>query len=167
MPRYCRSRPLPTYNVYINNNKNDFAKPVAVTYATEVSRNLRAQELCESRCGRPGLPVPKKKPTVSVDVKQRFNQPSRYQVTELPSVCRSQCAVKKKKRRRRRRRKGPFKARELRWRSKTPTLKTKEQRSLAVDMKTVQHVPRRFWIHASSGVRCKAGRRAKRERREF
>ena len=33
----------------------------------------RAQELCESRGGRPGLPVPNK-PTVSVDVKQHFNQ---------------------------------------------------------------------------------------------
>ena len=30
---------------------------------------VRAQELCESRGGRPGLPVPNK-PTVSVDVKQ-------------------------------------------------------------------------------------------------
>ena len=29
----------------------------------------RVQELCESRGGRPGLPVPNK-PTVSVDVKQ-------------------------------------------------------------------------------------------------
>ena len=34
----------------------------------------RAQELCESRGGRPGLPDPNK-PTVSVDVKQHFNQP--------------------------------------------------------------------------------------------
>ena len=33
---------------------------------------IRAQELCESRGGRPGLP---NKPTVSVDVKQHFNQP--------------------------------------------------------------------------------------------
>ena len=33
--------------------------------------SCRAQELCESRGGRPGLPVPNK-PTVSVDVKQRF-----------------------------------------------------------------------------------------------
>ena len=32
-------------------------------------RGSRAQELCESRGGRPGLPVPNK-PTVSVDVKQ-------------------------------------------------------------------------------------------------
>ena len=31
---------------------------------------LRAQELCESRGGRPGLPVPNK-PTVSVDVKKK------------------------------------------------------------------------------------------------
>ena len=30
---------------------------------------VRAQELCESRGGRPGLPVPNK-PTVSADVKQ-------------------------------------------------------------------------------------------------
>ena len=34
---------------------------------------VRAQELCESRGGRPGLPVPNK-PTVSVAVKQHFNQ---------------------------------------------------------------------------------------------
>ena len=33
-----------------------------------VPRSCRAQELCESRGGRPGLPVPNK-PTVSVDVK--------------------------------------------------------------------------------------------------
>ena len=33
----------------------------------------RVQELCESRGGRPGLPVPNK-PTVPVDVKQHFNQ---------------------------------------------------------------------------------------------
>ena len=35
--------------------------------------SVRAPELCESRGGRPGLPVPNK-PTVSVDVKQHFNQ---------------------------------------------------------------------------------------------
>ena len=33
----------------------------------------RAQEVCESPGGRPGLPVPNK-PRVSVDVKQHFNQ---------------------------------------------------------------------------------------------
>ena len=36
------------------------------------NKDLRAQELCESRGGRPGFPVPNK-PTVSVDVKQQFN----------------------------------------------------------------------------------------------
>ena len=35
-------------------------------------KQLRAQQLCESRGGRPGFPVPNK-PTVSVDVKQHFN----------------------------------------------------------------------------------------------
>ena len=34
-----------------------------------IPRTLRAEEVCESRGGRPGLPVPNK-PTVSVDVKQ-------------------------------------------------------------------------------------------------
>ena len=34
---------------------------------------VRAQELCESRGGRPGLPVPNK-PTVSVDVKQHWTK---------------------------------------------------------------------------------------------
>ena len=34
---------------------------------------FRAQDLCESRGGRPGLPVPNKS-TVSVDIKQHFNQ---------------------------------------------------------------------------------------------
>ena len=34
--------------------------------------SVRVQELCESRGGRPGRPVPNK-PTVSVDVKQNFN----------------------------------------------------------------------------------------------
>ena len=42
----------------------------------------RAQELCESRGGHPGLPVPKK-PTVSVDVKQHFNQPQNDRTQEL------------------------------------------------------------------------------------
>ena len=36
---------------------------------------IRGQELCESGGGRPGLPVPNK-PTVYVDVKQHFNQPT-------------------------------------------------------------------------------------------
>ena len=36
------------------------------------SQIFRAQELCESRGGRLGLPV-RNKPTVSVDVKQHFN----------------------------------------------------------------------------------------------
>ena len=35
----------------------------------------RAQEVCESRGGRPDLPVPNK-PIVSMDVKQHFNQRS-------------------------------------------------------------------------------------------
>ena len=34
----------------------------------------RVQELCESRGGRPGLPVPNN-PMASVDVKQHFNNP--------------------------------------------------------------------------------------------
>ena len=34
-----------------------------------INHQVRGQELCESRGGRPGLPVPNK-PTVSVDVKQ-------------------------------------------------------------------------------------------------
>ena len=33
--------------------------------------DVRVQELCESRSGRPGLPVPNK-PAVSVDVKQQI-----------------------------------------------------------------------------------------------
>ena len=37
---------------------------------------FRAQELCESRGGRPGLPSLLNKPTVSVDVKQHFNKTS-------------------------------------------------------------------------------------------
>ena len=40
-----------------------------LTHLTQVKSTDRAQELCESRGGRPGLPVPNK-PTVSVDVKQ-------------------------------------------------------------------------------------------------
>ena len=40
---------------------------------------FRAQELCESRGGRPGwAPVPNK-PAVSVDVKQHFNQHDLHQ----------------------------------------------------------------------------------------
>ena len=46
----------------------------------------RAQELCESRGGRPGLPVPNK-PTVSVDVKQHsVNQPGCHSVLNDNSV---------------------------------------------------------------------------------
>ena len=37
---------------------------------------VRAQEFCESGGGRPGFPVPNK-PTVSVDVKQHFNNNKR------------------------------------------------------------------------------------------
>ena len=40
----------------------------------------RAQELCESRGGRPGLPSLIIKPTVYVDVKQHYNQRRRYKV---------------------------------------------------------------------------------------
>ena len=146
----------------------DFAKPVAVTdvrYSGE-QKPQSSGAVWKSRWPS-WAPVPNK-PTVSVAVKQHFNQPSRYQVIELPSVCRSQSAGKIKiKNKKSLRGYSPFKARELRWRSKSTTLKTKEKRSLAVDMKTVQHVPRRFWIHASSGVCCKAERRARRQRREF
>ena len=39
---------------------------------TERRKNSRAQDPCESRGGRPALPVPNK-PTVSVDVKQHFS----------------------------------------------------------------------------------------------
>ena len=39
------------------------------------SSYARAQEVCESRGGCPGLPVPNK-PTVSVDAKQHFNNNS-------------------------------------------------------------------------------------------
>ena len=39
--------------------------------AQETELTDRAQELCESRGGRPGLPVPNT-PTVSVDVKQHL-----------------------------------------------------------------------------------------------
>ena len=35
--------------------------------------DFRVKELCGSRGGRPGLPVPNK-PSVSVDVKQHFNK---------------------------------------------------------------------------------------------
>ena len=51
--------------------------PVSINTAL-LTGDRRAQELCESRGGRPRLPVPNK-PTVSVDVKQHFNQPSGLQ----------------------------------------------------------------------------------------
>ena len=44
-----------------------------VMYVLLTSLDIRAQELCESRCGRPGFPSLISKPTVSVDVKQHFN----------------------------------------------------------------------------------------------
>ena len=45
---------------------------------------IRAQELCESRGGRPGLPVPNK-PMVSVDVKhyERRSETLRIRAQEL------------------------------------------------------------------------------------
>ena len=52
---------------------------------------IRALELCESRGGRPGLPV-LNKPTVSVDVKQHFNQLRLLllcRLYESAGVCRS------------------------------------------------------------------------------
>ena len=49
------------------------AGTVSITSIRPARMMVRAQELCESRGGRPGLPVPNK-PTVSVDVKQHFNQ---------------------------------------------------------------------------------------------
>ena len=42
----------------------------SLVYRGQDLQAFRAQELCESRGGRPGLPVPNK-PSVSVDVKQR------------------------------------------------------------------------------------------------
>ena len=61
-----------------------FSQPETIPSGTEAlkSKSLRfkkksrAQELCESRGGRPGLPFPNK-PAVSVDIKQHFNQGSR------------------------------------------------------------------------------------------
>ena len=51
---------------------------------------IRAQELCESRGGRPGLPVPNK-PTVSVDVKQHLKK--NVKNTELRSCTKVEVAV--------------------------------------------------------------------------
>ena len=59
------------------------SKPPSLIFrGTFLSGNIyifRAQELCESRGGRPGRPVPTK-PTVSVDVKQHFNQGNIYDI---------------------------------------------------------------------------------------
>ena len=54
--------------------------PAAMCKGESVAQRFRAQEVCESRGGRPGLPVPNK-PTVSVDV----NQHSREQELALES----------------------------------------------------------------------------------
>ena len=48
--------------------------PISSIGSEKTSLRNRAEELCESVGGRPGFPVPNK-PTVSVDVKQLFNQP--------------------------------------------------------------------------------------------
>ena len=45
----------------------------------------RAQELCQNRGGRPGLPVPNK-PTVSVDVKQHFNKSTTAMTTAMTTL---------------------------------------------------------------------------------
>ena len=43
-------------------------------YMCSEALRVRAQELCESRGGRPGFPSLINKPTVSVDLKQHFNE---------------------------------------------------------------------------------------------
>ena len=55
---------------------------------TVVSQSSGARELCESRGGRPGLPVPNK-PAVSVDVKQQITVVSQ----ELRSCVKVEVAV--------------------------------------------------------------------------
>ena len=55
---------------------------------TSTDSSVRAQELCESRGERPGLPVPNK-PTVSVDV----NQHSTSHDSELRSCVKVEVAV--------------------------------------------------------------------------
>ena len=47
---------------------------ISLRFLWTYSNTSTNQELCENRGGRPGLPFPNK-PTVSVDVKQHFNQP--------------------------------------------------------------------------------------------
>ena len=54
------------------------ARPTEVLVISRFPQMYTAQELCESRGGRPGLSVPSK-PTVSVDVKQHSaNQPQLF-----------------------------------------------------------------------------------------
>ena len=62
----------------------------------ESAHDNRGQELCESRGGRPGLPVPKK-PTVSVDVKQPHPPPP----TPPPPPTKKKKKKRKKKKKKR------------------------------------------------------------------
>ena len=65
--RFPASSPLPLQRLWFRDNRRLW---------------VRAQELCESRGGRPGLPSLIVL-TVSVDVKQRFNQPHNDRAQEL------------------------------------------------------------------------------------
>ena len=64
-------------------------KSTAIQNAFQIAHLTRAQELCESRGGRPGLPVPNK-PTVSVDIKQHFNQHTRFSASSRRTSLRVQ-----------------------------------------------------------------------------
>ena len=68
---YCWCNVL-LYNTFYGRPYNFHNGLIKLSCILRCFRRVRAQELCESRGGRPWAPVPNK-PTVSVDVKQHFN----------------------------------------------------------------------------------------------
>ena len=71
--------------------------PLALCYyfaCTRIFMGQRAEELCESRGGRPGLPFLLNKPTVSVDVKQHStNQNGNNRIELSGTEARTQAAM--------------------------------------------------------------------------
>ena len=65
------NRPTSQGNGKWGKQSSEASRHLLLKHSPGFGRSARAQEVCESRSGRPGLPVPNK-PTVSVDVKQHF-----------------------------------------------------------------------------------------------
>ena len=74
--RKCRLKSSQVTSAYFNHPSQGNSTNYYLILGLRDQRITRAQELCKSRGGRPGLPVPNH-PTVSVDLKKDFNQQQR------------------------------------------------------------------------------------------